>query len=65
MLEEELQEMRAKGLCFCCDDKWLIGHWCRKRELSVLLMEDIDEEGTEEIGSEPPPSPIEEICPKR
>lgn len=61
LTEKELQDKRAKGLCYRCDDKWSIGHRCRRRELSVLLMEDEEDEGSEEAGSDPPPSPTEEI----
>lgn len=56
LTEKELQEKRAKGLCFRCDDKWAIGHRCRRRELSVILVDD-DEESTYEAGSDPPMSP--------
>ena len=35
--DKEYQHKREKGLCFRCDDKWTIGHKCRKKELSVLL----------------------------
>lgn len=47
--EKELQEKRAKGLCFRCDGKWNIGHKCQKKELSVLLTQEdssVEEEGT-------------------
>lgn len=64
LTDKELQDKRAKGLCFRCDDKWQVGHRCKRRELSVLLMEDKDEDGTDEMGSEPPPSPTEEIGPE-
>lgn len=54
---KELQEKKAKSLCFRCDDKWAIGHRCRKRELSVILVgEDVDE-AIEDAGSEPPITP--------
>lgn len=61
LTEKELQEKRSKGLCFRCDDKWSIGHRCKKRELSVLLMD--DEDGADDQSSEPP-SPTEEIPPE-
>ncbi|XP_057252042.1 uncharacterized protein LOC130592021 [Beta vulgaris subsp. vulgaris] len=49
LTERELQEKKEKGLCFRCDDKWTIGHRCRKKELSVLLT--FEEEGDEaELG---------------
>lgn len=44
LTEKELQEKRAKGLCYRCDEKWAMGHRCKKRELSVLLMDEEDEE---------------------
>lgn len=31
-------------MCFRCDDKWSVGHRCKKKELSVLLGCDDDEE---------------------
>lgn len=36
LTEKELQEKRANGICFRCDDKWVLGHRCRKKELSVI-----------------------------
>ncbi|KAL8135171.1 hypothetical protein AgCh_010001 [Apium graveolens] len=43
--EKELQYKREKGLCFRCDDKWVVGHKCRRKELSVLLSQGEDEDG--------------------
>ncbi|XP_074356051.1 uncharacterized protein LOC141695725 [Apium graveolens] len=58
--EKELQEKRAKGLCYRCDAKWMIGHRCAKRELSVMLIE--EEEGDiEGEGIDSPQSPLEEL----
>lgn len=65
LTNKELQEKRAKGLCFKCDDKWSAGHRCRRRELSVLLLDDDDECGSEDASTEPPPSPTEEQIPER
>lgn len=65
LTEKELQEKRSKGLCFRCDDKWTAGHRCRRRELSVLLLDEDEEEGSEEAGSEPPQSPTEELLVER
>lgn len=60
LTESELQEKRAKGLCYRCDAKWAVGHRCKKKELSVMLI--AEEEGElEGEESEPPPSPTEEI----
>nr|ACY01928.1 hypothetical protein [Beta vulgaris] len=46
--EKELQYKREHGLCFRCDEKWAIGHRCKKKELSILLGH---EEEEEEYGS--------------
>ncbi|XP_074377189.1 uncharacterized protein LOC141718709 [Apium graveolens] len=62
--EKELQYKWEKGLCFKYDDKWVIGHKCRRKELSVLLTQGEDDnesepsldspksEGTRELVSE-------------
>lgn len=47
-------------MCFRCDEKWSIGHRCKRGELSALLIEEDDEEGTEFTGSDPPMSPTDE-----
>lgn len=57
LTDKELQEKRAKGLCFRCDDKWVIGHRCKRRELSVIVLEDEEDDSTEDASSEPPMSP--------
>lgn len=60
MTEKELQEKRAKGLCYRCDAKWTVGHRCKKKELSVMLI--AEEEGETDVeDSEAPPSPTEEV----
>lgn len=45
--DAEMQMKREKGLRYRCDDKWSIGHRCKKRELSVLLTCDGEEEEPE------------------
>ncbi|XP_074323394.1 uncharacterized protein LOC141660315 [Apium graveolens] len=60
LTDRELQEKRAKGLCFKCDEKWMMGHRCKKRELSVLLIDEDDEDGTEFGGNETPSASNEE-----
>lgn len=47
---------RAKGLCYRCDDRWSIGHKCKRKELSVLLAC----EGEEDEPLTSPPSPLSE-----
>ncbi|XP_074346704.1 uncharacterized protein LOC141685510 [Apium graveolens] len=59
LTERELQDKRAKGLCYRCDAKWSIGHRCQKKELSVLLIEEEDESEGEE--GDNLPSPTEEV----
>ena len=60
LTEKELQEKKSKGICFRCDDKWTMGHRCRRKELSVILIDD-EEDGTDEGSTEPPLSPTEEL----
>lgn len=57
-----LQEKRAKRMCFKCDEKWGHGHRCRRKELSVLLLDDLedDEPEGELATSEPPTSSMED-----
>ena len=38
MTDREFQEKRNKGLCYRCDERWSVGHLCKKKELSVLLV---------------------------
>lgn len=44
LTETEIQDKRAKGLCFRCDEKFSPGHRCKDRSLQVLTVCD-DEEG--------------------
>ena len=43
LIDKELWEKRAKGLCFHCDDKWSVNHICSKKELSVLISYEEDD----------------------
>ena len=40
----EFQDRKLKGLCFRCDEKWRVGNMCKKKELSVLIVGDGEEE---------------------
>lgn len=62
--DKELQAKRERGECFRCEEKWSAGHRCKKRELSVILMQgegeggeddgvSEDDVGCEEYGDEP------------
>ncbi|KAF2310238.1 hypothetical protein GH714_007361 [Hevea brasiliensis] len=50
---EEMQNRRAKGLCFNCDEKFVPGHGCTKPQLLLLDggfdIDDDDEDGEPEI----------------
>lgn len=60
LIKRELQEKRAKGLCYRCDAKWMAGHRCAKRKLSVMLIEEEEVEAADE-GVESPQSQPEEL----
>lgn len=60
LTEKELQEKRAKGLCYRCDAKWMVGHRCAQTELSVMLIEEEDGEAENE-GIDSPQSSQEEL----
>ncbi|KAL4568842.1 hypothetical protein LXL04_024459 [Taraxacum kok-saghyz] len=55
LTEAQIQDKRARGLCYKCDEKWQRNHRC-KSQINVILVEEVaeDEEG-EEIppGDEP------------
>lgn len=42
LTQQEMQERRAKGLCFNCDDKFERGHKCRSPQFLSLIMDDSD-----------------------
>lgn len=44
LTDREFQERKSKGLCFRCDEKWKLGHVCRRKELSVLIVGDAEED---------------------
>ncbi|XP_074337653.1 uncharacterized protein LOC141674849 [Apium graveolens] len=71
LTEKELQTKREKGECFRCEEKWSTGHRCKKRELSVILMQgevgETEQGGNDELGEEGLvvlPSEDEEIPPE-
>jgi len=55
---KELDEIRARGLCFRCDDKWTKDHKCREKKLFIL--EDSYEDDEEDEPEEEPPTEKEE-----
>ncbi|KAL4574682.1 hypothetical protein LXL04_021518 [Taraxacum kok-saghyz] len=40
LTESQIQEKRAKGLCYKCDDKWSRGHQCKKQVNVILVYEE-------------------------
>ncbi|GJT47004.1 ankyrin repeat-containing protein [Tanacetum coccineum] len=42
MTESELEERRAKGLCFQCEEKYKPGHRCAPHTLHVMIVDDSD-----------------------
>ncbi|GJU72446.1 ankyrin repeat-containing protein [Tanacetum coccineum] len=40
MTESELEERRARGLCFRCEEKFKPGHRCAPRTLQVMILDD-------------------------
>ncbi|KAG8374641.1 hypothetical protein BUALT_Bualt10G0017100 [Buddleja alternifolia] len=49
---QEMEEKRAKGLCFFCDDKYTLGHVCSKRRQLFLMEVENEDEIQEEEESE-------------
>nr|GEZ74438.1 ankyrin repeat-containing protein [Tanacetum cinerariifolium] len=43
MTEPEIQDRKAKGLCFRCEEKYTPGHQCASRTLQVMLVDESDE----------------------
>ena len=44
LTDKEFREKRAKGLCYKCDAKWSVNHKCSKKELSVLISYEEEED---------------------
>ncbi|KAJ9544173.1 hypothetical protein OSB04_023880 [Centaurea solstitialis] len=45
LTDHEVQQKRALGLCYRCDEKYGPGHRCKKKEMSVLLVQAEEQEG--------------------
>ena len=43
----QMDERRKKGLCYYCDDKWVIGHKCKTPR--IFLMEGLQEVGCQNV----------------
>ena len=52
-----MQARREKGLCYNCDERFRLGHRCKKQQLFVLeLMEEM-EENSEAVELDPESEP--------
>lgn len=51
-LPKELEEKKAKGLCFKCNEKYTKGHVCRKKQLYALVGDHEDQEPEQESEEE-------------
>ena len=47
----DLDERRAKGLCFWCDEKFIPGYKCQNKKLYSLCVMEENGEGSEEEGA--------------
>ena len=45
LTEVKIMENRAEGLCYRCDEKFVLGHRYKRRELQVLMVWDEEESG--------------------
>ncbi|CAO2826251.1 unnamed protein product [Amaranthus hypochondriacus] len=46
--DKEFQDKKSRGLYYRCDEKWRIGHVCKRKELSVLIVGENETEGDTE-----------------
>jgi hypothetical protein len=44
---DEMDECQLKGLCYNCDDKYLLGHKCKEQQIFMAILEDVLEEDVE------------------
>lgn len=59
--DREFQDRKSKGLCYRCDEKWRIGHICKKKELSVLIVAEEEEDESEFVETLDEPVEVEPI----
>ena len=43
MTTAQLRARRAQGLCYYCDDKFVLGHRCPNKALLMMIDEEIDD----------------------
>ncbi|XP_071695748.1 uncharacterized protein [Rutidosis leptorrhynchoides] len=63
LTQKELEDKRAKGLCFYCDQKYIPGHKCTGQLYSLEIILDEEETISDEVmdpGESPQPTVLEE-----
>ena len=55
----QVEERKKKGLCFHCDDKWVIGHQCKTPR--VILLEGLQQQLTYSYEVDPKDESVEEV----
>src|SRR5688572_18612751 len=58
--DKEWRERKTKGLCYRCDEKWSVNHKCSKKEHSVLITYDEEDDEEEANRMEDEPKDVEE-----
>ncbi|XP_058766771.1 uncharacterized protein LOC131640391 [Vicia villosa] len=55
LTQAQIQERRAQGLCFNCDEKFFVGHKCSSSRFLILMAEDdsVCDTPLEEVNSDP------------
>ena len=46
----DFDDQRAKGLCFWCDEKYEVGHNCKRNQLYLVEVRENSEEEREQDG---------------
>lgn len=47
-----------KGLCYHCDEKWIIGHRCQPRLYLIIVKPNADPSTLDPLLASPPPEPL-------
>ena len=47
-LPKELEEKKAKGLCFKCNEKYTRGHQCNRKQLYAIDVDEREQEDSEQ-----------------
>lgn len=54
MTDNEVRIKKEKGLCFRCDEKFSLGHRCKRRELNIIAVQEGEDlsDKTDQVGEE-------------